>query len=217
MNDSDNKTPSDSETPASENGEAVASTESSGTATSNAAMSGTDKKSAQESAIPVALTRKERAAIIAGVVDSQLRSNIPVFSAGDTVKVHAKIVEGNKERIQIFEGVVIERQGKNGAAATFTVRKISYNIGVERKFLVNSPRIDKIEVVSRGQVRRAKLYYLRGMRGKASRIKSRFDASIGASVKKGANNSKPTGETPEGSETENSSANSEGLQTQASA
>ncbi len=100
----------------------------------------------------------------------QLRSDIPDFKAGDSVRVHAKIIEGDKERIQVCEGVVISR-ANSGNRATFTVRKVSYGVGVERIFPVHSPRIDKIEVTVRGQVRRAKLYYLRELSGKAARIK----------------------------------------------
>lgn len=100
----------------------------------------------------------------------QLRSDIPDFKAGDTVRVHAKIIEGDKERIQVFEGVVISR-ANGGNRATFTVRKVSYGVGVERIFPVHSPRIDKIEVTVHGKVRRAKLYYLRELSGKAARIK----------------------------------------------
>ena len=110
--------------------------------------------------------------IIEALEKEQLRSDIPDFRPGDTVRVHAKIVEGTRERIQVFEGVVIGRQG-SGVREMFTVRRISYGIGVERTFLVHSPRIDKIEVVRRGIVRRAKLYYLRGLTGKAARIKER--------------------------------------------
>ena len=102
----------------------------------------------------------------------QMKKNIPVFKAGDTVKVHVKIVEGDKSRIQAFQGVVINRQN-GGVRETFTVRKISNNIGVERVFPLHSPTLDKIEVITRGQVRRAKLYYLRKLRGKASRIKEK--------------------------------------------
>ena len=102
----------------------------------------------------------------------QLRKDIPQFAPGDTVKVHAKIVEGNRERIQIFEGVVIARSG-SGVREMFTVRRISYGVGVERIFPVHSPRVDKIEVVRRGAVRRAKLYYLRKLTGKAARIKEK--------------------------------------------
>ena len=101
---------------------------------------------------------------------SQLRSDIPDFKVGDTIRVHAKIIEGDKERIQVFEGVVISR-ANGGNRATFTVRKISYGVGVERIFPLHSPRIDKIEVMVRGKVRRAKLYYLRELSGKAARIK----------------------------------------------
>ena len=110
--------------------------------------------------------------IIEALEKEQLRSDIPDFRPGDTVRVHAKIVEGTRERIQVFEGVVIGRQG-SGVREMFKVRRISYGIGVERTFLVHSPRIDKIEVVRRGVVRRAKLYYLRGLTGKAARIKER--------------------------------------------
>ncbi|MCO6432591.1 MAG: 50S ribosomal protein L19 [Deltaproteobacteria bacterium] len=111
---------------------------------------------------------------ISNIEKQYLRKNIPVFRTGDTVRVHAKIVEGNKERIQVFEGVVIKRHKGNSPSATFTVRKVSYNVGVERTFLLHSPRIDKIELVSRGVVRRARLFYLRPLRGKATRIKSQF-------------------------------------------
>ena len=110
--------------------------------------------------------------IIEALEKEQLRSDIPEFRPGDTVRVHAKIVEGTRERIQVFEGVVIGRQG-SGVREMFRVRRISYGIGVERTFLVHSPRIEKIEVVSRGVVRRAKLYYLRGLTGKAARIRER--------------------------------------------
>ena len=104
-----------------------------------------------------------------------IKQDIPEFRAGDTVKVHAKIVEGSKERIQVFEGVVLKRIKGLSPDATFTVRKISYSIGVERTFLVHSPLIDKIEVVTRGKVRRSRLFYLRPLRGKAARIKARMD------------------------------------------
>lgn len=110
--------------------------------------------------------------IIQALEQEQLRSDIPTFRSGDTVKVHAKIVEGTRERIQVFEGVVIARQG-SGVREMFTVRRISYGVGVERMFLVHSPRIEKIEVTRRGRVRRAKLYYLRNLTGKAARIKER--------------------------------------------
>lgn len=108
------------------------------------------------------------------VENSFKRAKVPNFRVGDTVRVHAKIVEGNKERIQIFEGLVIKRHKGNQLQASFTVRKVSYNVGVERTFLVHSPRIEKIDVISRGQVRRARLFYLRPLRGKASRIKSQI-------------------------------------------
>ncbi|TQS75579.1 50S ribosomal protein L19 [Ornithinibacillus gellani] len=106
------------------------------------------------------------------ITKDQLRTDHPEFRPGDTVKVHVKVVEGTRERIQIFEGVVIKRQN-GGISETFTVRKISYGVGVERTFPVHSPRVAEIEVVRRGIVRRAKLYYLRNLRGKAARIKER--------------------------------------------
>jgi len=100
----------------------------------------------------------------------QLRADLPGLKVGDTVKVHVKIVEGDKERIQPFEGVIIRKKG-GGIRSTFTVRKISYGIGVERVFPLHSPRIDHIDVISRAQVRRAKLFYLRNLKGKAARIR----------------------------------------------
>ncbi|MCJ7809671.1 MAG: 50S ribosomal protein L19 [Desulfobulbaceae bacterium] len=102
----------------------------------------------------------------------QMRGDIPAFRPGDTVKVHARIKEGEKERIQVFQGVVIRKRNGN-TGATFTVRKISYGIGVERIFPFHSPLIDKVEVLSRGKVRRSRLYYLRKLRGKAARIKEK--------------------------------------------
>lgn len=108
--------------------------------------------------------------LIQSLTEGQLRSDIPEFRAGDTVRVHAKVVEGTRERIQIFEGVVISRKGQ-GISEMYTVRKISGGIGVERTFPIHTPRVDKIEVVRYGKVRRAKLYYLRVLQGKAARIK----------------------------------------------
>ena len=107
---------------------------------------------------------------IADLERAQIRQDIPAFRPGDTLKVHVRVVEGSRTRIQVFQGVVIRRQG-GGSRETFTVRKISYGVGVERTFPVHSPSIDKIEVVTRGRVRRAKLYYLRSLRGKAARIR----------------------------------------------
>jgi large subunit ribosomal protein L19 len=100
------------------------------------------------------------------------RTDIPDFRAGDTLKVHARVVEGNRSRVQIFQGVVIRRQG-SGLRETFTIRKISFGVGVERTYPVHSPAIDRIEVITRGDVRRAKLYYLRELRGKAAKIKEK--------------------------------------------
>ena len=104
------------------------------------------------------------------ITAEQIRSDIPTFKAGDTLRVHVKVKEGNRERIQVFEGVVIKRRG-SGVSETFTVRKISYGVGVERAFPLHTPKIEKIEVLRRGRVRRAKLYYLRNLTGKAARIK----------------------------------------------
>jgi large subunit ribosomal protein L19 len=113
------------------------------------------------------------AQIVREIEAEQLKSEVPDFGPGDTVRVHAKVVEGTRERIQVFEGVVIRRRG-GGINENFTVRRLaSHGIGVERTFLVNSPRIDKIELTRRGRVRRAKLYYLRGRTGRAARIKER--------------------------------------------
>ena len=107
---------------------------------------------------------------------TQLRDDIPDFAPGDTLKVHVRVVEGNKSRIQVFQGVVLRRQGA-GVRATFTVRKVSYGVGVERTFPLHTPVIEKIEVVSRGDVRRAKLYYLRELRGKKARIKEKREST----------------------------------------
>lgn len=108
--------------------------------------------------------------LIETITKSQLRTDIPEFKAGDTVIVYVRIVEGGRERIQQFEGVVIKRRG-GGISATYTVRKISNGVGVERTFPVHTPKVEKIQVVRKGKVRRAKLYYLRNLRGKAARIK----------------------------------------------
>ena len=110
--------------------------------------------------------------IIQALEQEQLRSDIPEFAPGDTVRVHVKVVEGTRERIQVFQGVVIARSG-TGVRETFTVRRISYGVGVERTFPVHSPRLDKIQLMRRGIVRRAKLYYLRNLTGKAARIREK--------------------------------------------
>ncbi|WP_193509924.1 50S ribosomal protein L19 [Cryobacterium sp. BB736] len=114
--------------------------------------------------------------ILDSVDAASLRSDIPDFRAGDTVKVHVNIVEGTRSRVQVFQGVVIGRQGE-GVRETFTVRKISFQVGVERKFPVHSPVIDRIEIVTRGDVRRAKLYYLRDLRGKKAKIKEKRESN----------------------------------------
>ena len=111
--------------------------------------------------------------LLRSVTQSQLRTDIPEFGSGDTVRVHAKVVEGTRERIQVFEGVVMRKRA-GGIEANFTVRRVaSHGIGVERTFMINSPRIDKIEVTRFGEVRRARLYYLRGLTGRAARIRER--------------------------------------------
>lgn len=110
--------------------------------------------------------------ILDGIDAASLKSDIPDFRPGDTVKVHVNIVEGTRSRIQIFQGVVIGRQGE-GVRETFTVRKVSFQVGVERTFPVHSPSVDRIEIVTRGDVRRAKLYYLRELRGKKAKIKEK--------------------------------------------
>ena len=113
--------------------------------------------------------------LITDLASASLRQDVPAFRAGDTIKVHVKVVEGNRSRVQIFQGVVIRVQG-SGIGRTFTVRKVSFGVGVERTFPLNSPIFEQIEVVTRGDVRRAKLYYLRNLRGKAAKIKERRDA-----------------------------------------
>jgi large subunit ribosomal protein L19 len=110
--------------------------------------------------------------VIKALEQEQLKENIAEFNLGDTVRVHVKVVEGTRERIQVFEGVVIARKN-GGPRETFTVRRVSYGVGVERTFPLHSPAIDKIEVARRGRVRRAKLYYLRNLHGKAARIKEK--------------------------------------------
>ena len=106
---------------------------------------------------------------------AQLRDDLPDFRPGDTVKVHVRVVEGNRERIQVFQGAVIRRQG-GGLRETFTVRKVSFSVGVERTFPVHTPIVEKIELVTKGDVRRAKLYYLRDLRGKAAKIKEKRES-----------------------------------------
>lgn len=109
---------------------------------------------------------------------ASLRKDIPQFRAGDELKIHVRVIEGNKSRLQVFQGIVIRRQG-DGVRETFTIRKISYGVGVERTFPVHTPVIEKIELVKKGDVRRAKLYYLRDLRGKASKIKEKRDGIEG--------------------------------------
>ena len=114
--------------------------------------------------------------VIDTLAASVKRDDIPEFRAGDTLKVHVKVVEGNRSRVQVFQGVCIRVQG-SGIGRTFTVRKVSFGVGVERTFPLHSPIFDKIEVVTRGDVRRAKLYYLRNLRGKAAKIKEKREAA----------------------------------------
>ena len=110
--------------------------------------------------------------VVDQVASESLRDDLPEFRAGDTLKVHVKVVEGNRSRVQVFQGVCLKLQG-SGVGRTFTVRKVSFGVGVERTFPLHTPIIDKIEVVTRGDVRRAKLYYLRTLRGKAAKIKEK--------------------------------------------
>lgn len=112
--------------------------------------------------------------ILAKIEATQTRAGMPEFRVGDTVRVHYKIVEGEKERIQVFQGIVLKRH-RAGVRSTFTVRKVSFNVGVERVFLAHSPRIEKVEIVSRGVVRRSRLFYLRNLAGKAARVRDAKD------------------------------------------
>lgn len=112
--------------------------------------------------------------ILQKIEASQVRTDLPEFRVGDTLRVHYKIVEGEKERVQVFQGVVIKRH-RAGARSTFTVRKVSFSVGVERIFLLHTPRIDKLEIVSRGVVRRGRLFFLRGRSGKAARLRDAKD------------------------------------------
>ncbi|HEX8997608.1 MAG TPA: 50S ribosomal protein L19 [Ktedonobacterales bacterium] len=114
------------------------------------------------------------APLVRAVEEANLIQNTPKLEPGDSVRVHVKVVEGARERIQVFEGIIIRLRGE-GVNRAFTVRRIAHNVGVERSFLVNSPRLDKIEVVRHNQVRRKNLYYMRGLRGKAARLKERRD------------------------------------------
>jgi len=114
--------------------------------------------------------------VVDEIASASLRDDIPEFRAGDTLKVHVKVVEGNRSRVQVFQGVCIRVQG-SGIGRTFTVRKVSFGVGVERTFPLHSPIFDRVEVVTRGDVRRAKLYYLRNLRGKAAKIKEKREAS----------------------------------------
>jgi large subunit ribosomal protein L19 len=139
-----------------------------------------------------------RLAAIEFIEQKQLRKDIPAFRAGDTVRIHSKIKEGDKERIQVFEGVVIKRrEGQN--RSTFTVRKVSYGVGVERIFPTHSPRIEKVEVVTAGRVKRARLFYLRDLTGRAARI-NREDQQLEEPMSEGAATEPPLDEAPAPSE-----------------
>jgi ribosomal protein L19 len=125
------------------------------------------------------MLKKDLKMNILDVVDAaSLRKDIPQFRAGDELKIHVRVIEGNKSRLQVFQGVVIRRQG-DGVRETFTIRKVSYGVGVERTFPVHTPVIEKIELVQKGDVRRAKLYYLRDLRGKAAKIREKRDGVVG--------------------------------------
>jgi large subunit ribosomal protein L19 len=141
---------------------------------------GTPESTTEETTQTKAATKREPTSLseaLSALNKTVLRTDIPNFRVGDTVRVHAKIVEGNKERVQVFEGVILKRSKGNHADATFTVRKVSYNIGVERTFPLHSPRIEKIELMTRAKVRRSRLFYLRPLRGKATRMKTRYEAA----------------------------------------
>ncbi|MEI2765779.1 MAG: 50S ribosomal protein L19 [Dermatophilaceae bacterium] len=129
-----------------------------------------------------------------GLDQASLRTDHPQFRAGDTLKVHVKVIEGTRSRIQVFQGVVIRRHG-GGVGETFTVRKVSFGVGVERTFPVHTPIIDKIEVLTRGDVRRAKLYYLRDLRGKAAKIKEKR-VPVAKDAAKGSRTGRPDGPEP---------------------
>ena len=116
--------------------------------------------------------------ILDAVDAASLRKDIPQFRAGDELKIHVRVIEGSKSRLQVFQGIVIRRQG-DGVRETFTIRKVSYGVGVERTFPVHTPVIEKIELVKKGEVRRAKLYYLRDLRGKAAKIREKRDGIVG--------------------------------------
>lgn len=139
-----------------------------------------------EQAVTKAAVKREPTSLgqaLAAIQKGVIRSDLPNFKPGDSVRVHAKIVEGNKERIQVFEGTVLKRSRGNHADASFTVRKVSYNIGVERTFPLHSPRIEKIELISRSKVRRSRLFYLRPLRGKATRMKTLYGTNEGSESK----------------------------------
>lgn len=146
--------------------------------TTNAGDAPTQQEQAAEPTQTKRATKREPTSLaeaLTAITSSSLKTDLPELNIGDTVRVHAKIVEGNKERIQVFEGIVLKRAKGKHSDASFTVRKVSYNIGVERTFLLHSPRIDKIEVVSRAKVRRARLFYLRPLRGKSARMKTLYN------------------------------------------
>lgn len=151
------------------------------------------------------MSKLNKQSILSIVAAEQCRSDIPVFRPGDTIRVHSRIIEGSKERVQMFEGVVTKCHGKPSfPSASFTVRKVSYNIGVERTFMLHSPRIEKIEVVRKGHVRKARLFYLRPLRGKGARIRSEIILEEGgqntapAAPAKKAEEPAPTETAPEG-------------------
>ncbi len=139
----------------------------------------TEETTTEETTQPKAAAKREPTTLgqaLSALNKGVIRTDMPNFRVGDTVRVHAKIVEGNKERVQVFEGIILKRSKKNHADATFTVRKVSYNIGVERTFPLHSPRIEKVELMTRAKVRRSRLFYLRPLRGKATRMKTRYEA-----------------------------------------
>ncbi len=176
---------------------------------SSAAVEAVETKPAKKVHEAPNFVAHSRQSAVSLIAKAAVKKNIPNFKPGDTVKVHAKIIEGNKERVQIFEGVVLKRHKKNGANATFTVRKVSYNVGVERTFFLFSPRIEKIEVVTRGIVRRSRLFYLRPLRGKAARIKSLYMPNAGNTEQADVSEVEPDGEKTNGNDSVKKSKSAE--------
>lgn len=171
--------PTDSTIPSEVPSEVPSGTAAPASGGASASPSSSNSPSGAASSLTATAHSASGALLLSGVEKGQLKANIPDFRVGDTVRVHARIVEGEKERVQIFEGVVIRRSRGVHSTATFTVRKVSYNVGVERTFYIHSPRVQQIEVVAQGTVRRARLFFLRELRGKAARIETKLRGGAG--------------------------------------